>query len=305
MSQSLSPSQPAAVMDLAMESTQASAFEKPANIPARGFMDPAALDAQSAFYVRFLDIIHDMDGVRANHRRIVDLLDLREGFHLLDVGCGTGSFTREAAALVGSTGRVVGVDLSPALIGVARQRAAGLGLPVEFDVADAQRLPFADDTFDGCRIERVLQYLDHPQRALAEMVRVTRPGGRIVATEVDWDTIISDLPEIDRDLYRRVSRAMSDSAGNGWMGRELRRRILDLDLEDVTCEGAVAIITDANSVLDGIGRRHTLARLRDAGAISVEECDRLTTAEEASGRAGRYFTAFTLFTASGRKPLLA
>jgi SAM-dependent methyltransferase len=277
------------------------AAQTPANIVVRGFMDPIALDAQTAFFVRFLDVLHATDAIRASHRRTVALLDVREGYHLLDVGCGTGNFTREAAALVGAAGRVVGIDLSPALLGVARQRATGLDLPLTFEIADAQRLPFADNTFDGCRIERVLQYLDNPCRALAEMVRVIKPGGRIVAAEVDWDTIINDLPGVERDIYRRAIWATSDSAGNGWMGRELRRHVLELGLDDVTSEGFVVINTDAGTVLDDIGWRTTLARVTDAGAIGTEECACLIAAAEAAGSAGRYFSAFTLFVASGRK----
>lgn len=76
----------------------------PANITVRAFMDPAALSARTAFFVRFLDLLHATDGVRASHRRTVELLRVREGFHLLDVGCGTGNFTREAASLVRTTG---------------------------------------------------------------------------------------------------------------------------------------------------------------------------------------------------------
>jgi SAM-dependent methyltransferase len=274
----------------------------PANIPVRAFMDPDALVAEPAFFVRFLDVLHATDAIRASHRRTVELLGIGDGFQLLDAGCGTGNFAREVASLVGPAGRVVGVDLSGALIAVARQRAVELSVPVEFRIADAQALPFADASFDGCRVERALQYLDEPRRALAEMVRVTKPGGRIVAAEVDWDTIVGDLPGVDRDVYRRARQAMSDSAGNGWMGRELRRHFLDLGLDDVTCEGFVVIFTDAGTVLDDIGRRVALQRVRDVGAISADECARLIAAAEAAGDAGNYFSAFTLFLVSGRLP---
>ncbi len=274
----------------------------PANIPVRGFMDPATIEARTAFFVRFLDVLHGTDGIRASHQHTAEMLGIREGFHLLDVGCGTGSFARDVAPHVGATGRVVGVDLSPALIDVARVRTASSAAPIEFAVADALQLPFADETFDGCRVERVLQYLDDPRRALAEMMRVVKPGGRIVAAEVDWDTIVSDLPGIDRDLYRRTTRAKSDSAGNGWMGREIRRHVLDMGLDDVASAGFVVIFTDAGAVLDDLGLRLGTERVRDTGAISPAECGRLIAAEEAAGRAGRYFAAFTLFTVSGRKP---
>jgi ubiquinone/menaquinone biosynthesis C-methylase UbiE len=274
----------------------------PAKITARAFMDPAALDAETTFFVRYLDVLHATAAVRASHQREVALLGVREGFSLLDAGCGPGNVTRELAALVGPTGRVVGVDLSPALLGVAQHRVAGVDLPVEFHVADIQALPFADATFDGARCERVLQYLADPARALVELARVTKPGGTIVASEVDWDTIVVDAPDIDRDSFRRAIHAISDGAGNGWMGRQLRRYFLDLGLEEVSCEGFALILTDAPTVLDEIGGRVSTERVRDAGVIRAEECERLIAASEAAGRADRYFYSYTFFVVSGRTP---
>jgi cyclopropane fatty-acyl-phospholipid synthase-like methyltransferase len=73
--------------------------------PHRAFIDPAALAAETAFWVRFLDVMHSFPAVRANYQRAVKLLGLRPGAALLDVGCGSGSFARDMAAIVGETGR--------------------------------------------------------------------------------------------------------------------------------------------------------------------------------------------------------
>ena len=90
------------------------------------------------------------------------LLDVHEGDTILEVGCGTGEDAQTLARLVGDNGRVVGVDSSTSVIGKARARAAGLDLPVEFVVGDAERLEFADGTFDCCRADRVFQHLSDP-----------------------------------------------------------------------------------------------------------------------------------------------
>src|SRR5690348_123015 len=74
------------------------------------------------------------------------LLDVHAGDDILDVGCGTGDDTRALAHLVGRSGRITGVDSSATMIAEARRRAAGLDLPVEYRVANAQHLPFADNT---------------------------------------------------------------------------------------------------------------------------------------------------------------
>jgi ubiquinone/menaquinone biosynthesis C-methylase UbiE len=89
---------------------------------------------------------------------------------VLDVGAGAGDDLRALAELVSPGGRVVGVDLNPTSAEVQR--------------ADACALPFADGTFDACRCDRTLQHVADPQKALAEMVRVTKPGGTVVVSEV-------------------------------------------------------------------------------------------------------------------------
>jgi len=123
-------------------------------------------------FVYHLDLRNARADYQARKRHTFALLEVQAGHHLLDVGCGTGEDVRALAHLVGHTGRVVGVDRSATLIAEACHRAAGLRLPVEYHVGDAQRLDFADHTFDDCRAERVFVHLDNPRQALAEMIRV-------------------------------------------------------------------------------------------------------------------------------------
>ncbi|MGZ4304736.1 MAG: methyltransferase domain-containing protein [Solirubrobacteraceae bacterium] len=111
---------------------------------------------------------------------------------MLDLGCGTGADVIDIARLVGPGGRVVGVDVSEALIAEARRRWDDSGLPIEFRLGDAQQLEFDDDSFDACRTKRMLMHVPDERRALAEMVRVTRRGGRVAAFDFDWDTHIVD-----------------------------------------------------------------------------------------------------------------
>src|SRR5688572_28812486 len=84
------------------------ADERTADSANRAFMDPAKLDVATAFWVNFLDVMNGFPEVRRNHQRAVELLRLRDGSSLLDVGCGTGGFARDMALIVGETGRVVG-----------------------------------------------------------------------------------------------------------------------------------------------------------------------------------------------------
>ena len=145
--------------------------------------------ADPSAFIRFLDKLRADDSVRAWKLQSYKYLEVKNGSHILDVGCGTGEDVRALAQHVGNTGRVVGVDSSEVMIVEAQKRANGLNLPVEFFVGNAHQLDFTE-SFDGCRADLTFQNLDNPQQALAELVRVARPGARIVLSEPDWETFI-------------------------------------------------------------------------------------------------------------------
>jgi SAM-dependent methyltransferase len=150
----------------------------------------------------YLDDIASVGCVADTKRRSLELLLARAGDAVLDVGCGTGGEVRKLAGIVGRSGRVVGLDRSAELIGQARARCAEVnGAGTEFVVGDADELPFADETFDACRADRTLQHVTHPDRALAEMVRVVRSGGRVVVTEGGWEL---HAPTLDAGLTNRI-----------------------------------------------------------------------------------------------------
>jgi demethylmenaquinone methyltransferase/2-methoxy-6-polyprenyl-1,4-benzoquinol methylase len=104
---------------------------------------------------------------------------LGRGGSALDVACGSGKLTLELRRLAGPTGRVVGLDFSSRMLEVARERSPD-GVYVR---GDALALPFASSTFDAATIAFGLRNLADPERGLAELLRVLRPGGRAVVLE--------------------------------------------------------------------------------------------------------------------------
>ncbi|WP_432564687.1 methyltransferase domain-containing protein [Kineococcus sp. SYSU DK003] len=137
---------------------------------------------------------------------------LRPGASLLDVGCGVGSITADLAARV-APGRVAAVDVSAEVLETARAAAAARGVHVEFGVADAYELPYADGTFDVVHAHQVLQHVAEPVRLLREMRRVARPGGVVAVREADFATthFHPELPGLTAwlDGYRATARAGS------------------------------------------------------------------------------------------------
>ena len=110
------------------------------------------------------------------HGRVVDELAPRPGQRWLDLACGTGAIAERAAA-AGAT--VVGVDLAPALIDTARERAAERGLDVDYRVGDSERLDLADASFDAVSSTCGIMFSPDHEASASELARVTRPGGRI------------------------------------------------------------------------------------------------------------------------------
>jgi len=110
--------------------------------------------------------------------------DLAAGDRALDCCTGTGDLALALADRVTRSGSVVGVDFSPSMIALARDKAARRGAPARFEVADALDLPFPDDAFDAATVAFGIRNVADLDRGLAEMARVVRPGGRVVVLEI-------------------------------------------------------------------------------------------------------------------------
>lgn len=158
---------------------------------------------------------------------------LRPGESVLDVGCGTGVFLPGLASLVGSEGRVVGLDHSRAFLEDARRRLADASLAerVELIEGDAYHLPFPDATFDVAHCERVLMHLEDPAAAIGEMYRVVRPGGRVLIAEVYAAAARIEHP--DPEAERLISAELVSGIRNTSMGIAVRRLLVQAGFTDV------------------------------------------------------------------------
>jgi SAM-dependent methyltransferase len=219
---------------------------------------------------------------------------------LLDVGAGTGVDLRTIA------GTMIGIDLSSAMCRRAHDRG---GIVAQ---ADAVHLPFGDDTFGAVRADRVLQHLPDPTAAIAEMIRVVRRGGRVVACDPDQESLVISIPGVDPALLTAVKQLRRDRGyRNGTLAARLPSLFVDLGLEDLTIDAFPLVLRDPDDAF-GLAtwvrywahspRELDLRRGDIAPRFTAED---ITTWERGIGLSrtnGGLVYALIYFVVSGRRP---
>jgi len=150
------------------------------------------------------------------------LAGLRAGDRALDAGCASGWLTRLMAGMA-MPGEVVGVDQSLERIEMARARAVELQLTgVRFEQGDLYQLPFQEAAFDVSFSRYTFEYLQEPARALREMKRVTRPGGRVVVADLDGNGVFHyPIPAEVEGILSKLSGALARAGFDPFIGRKL------------------------------------------------------------------------------------
>ena len=186
--------------------------------------------------------IHDYESVHANvvRARTVEssaaflLPHLSPGMSLLDCGCGPGTITVGLAETV-APGEVVGLDMDESQVGLARDRAAELGLTnFKVETGDIYGLTFPDNTFDAAFSHAVFEHLSNPLRAAQETLRVLKPNGVFGVRTADYMGVIymptSEPFESAVDIYMKFRQ---HNGGNPFVGRQLRSILRDAGFANV------------------------------------------------------------------------
>jgi ubiquinone/menaquinone biosynthesis C-methylase UbiE len=152
---------------------------------------------------------------------------------LVDLGCGDGELTLDLAS---SVGHVTGVDVDQDELDRASRAADELGVTnATFILGDVGALDIPDDDVDVVLAHSVLEALEHPDAAVAEMARIVRPGGLVAVASVDYGGLVLAGPQVDvvRRFYAVREQLWLSEGADPYLGRRLRGLLLGAGLHDV------------------------------------------------------------------------
>ncbi len=253
-------------MALSVDPTSSRAIAPSEPAPSwRPLPDEPPSDGARAIWAETLDLASS--AWRPETEALIRRLRLRPGGSILDAGCGTATVTSWLANRVGASGRTIGLDIDLGALewaAWALQQRPG-GRRIDLWHGDLLALPFPDDTFDAAWCSSVLGYVADPRAALRELVRVVRPGGRVVAVSGDAarHTFLPIAPDLERRLHEVRQRA---AAGGAWghpidlhLGRSLYPLARSLPVTKVQ---AMAVVWERTAPLSKAERRY-LVRTTD------------------------------------------
>jgi len=238
--------------------------------------------------------------MRAFKQLSYEHMAINAGDTVLDLGCGPGVDTVPLAELVGNKGKVIGVDADEKMLAEAEQvaREAGCLDWIEHRPGSAMGLPLEDNSVAASRAERLLQVLppENEQIIVAELVRVTRPGGRVVLVDTDWPSASVDFsnPGLERRLMEFFAIHMRP---NGLAGRRLPALCLEHGLEDIRLDVVPMVQQryDDTPFGDWLINTATLE-----GAISDDESQQWRKELQQREQEGRFYACVNMVIASGQ-----
>ena len=261
----------------------------------------AAVDGagDAGSFVSYLDLIHSLPFFQECKRRSYQKLAIRPGASVLEIGCGNGVDATILAGMAGPEGRVTGIDVSSTMLASARARE-GAGSPAPgYLLCDASNLAFLDNSFDAVRADRVLQHTNDPAVVLREMARVTRPKGKIVVFEPDWETFV--LSPGERGVTRKILNFWCDHIPSGWAGRSLHAAFSGAGLSDVDVAPVSLVVTSLPLARRIFDLETTATLAVRAGVVSSREADAWAQEQARADAAGQFFSSLTFYLVTGTK----
>lgn len=233
-------------------------------------------------------------------KHLRDLLALSPGEKVLDIGCGPGYLTEEMAGDVGPGGAVCGIDISESMLALARHRC-GATSQVSLRSGRCEEIPYGEGVFDAAVSVQVYEYVQDIERALAELFRVLRPGGRAVILDTDWDSLVWHTA--DRRRMRRVLELWDDHLADPRLPERLGVLLRDAGFRE---EGVTTLTFLNQECHEGTYSYWLIgfieAFLTGHPGAGRAETDAWSEELRALARAGRYFFSLGRYAFSAVRP---
>jgi len=245
------------------------------------------------------EAICNTDAFHEQRRITLDALALADGERVLDAGVGTGHMAFDMAQATSGHNNIVGVDISEDMLDTCRDRCADLP-NVSFEMADLYDLPFDEEIFDVVLSVQVFEYLEDVQKALLELHRVLKPGGRLVLRDADWGTLIWESGNPDRMAH--ILNIWDQHLADPFLPRTLVSQLNNAGFVDCAVRSFVTVETEYNANQTS----YYIARFVAPYAIS-QGADEREVADwladlDAQAAAGRYFYNLNSYIFSATKP---
>lgn len=252
----------------------------------------------AAVLADYLAYIASAPGVRAVKTASHAMLDAGIGHVLADVGCGIGLDLPALGTLVGSTGRVLGIDLSAAMLAEASLvDSSGV---IRLVRAGSHALPITSDSLDAARAERLLIHDPRPDLTIAELARVVRAGGRVVLVEPDLAGLVLDHPDA-ATTERLLPRYLARNFATPMAGRVLCRLMIQARLDVIhhrvhmlSCDFTFADVILEFAALAGWAA--------EDGLLSAGDCRSWLASLRSLDESGAFRCALPVYTVCGVKP---
>ncbi len=232
---------------------------------------------------RKVEALYLTPDVVTQRERVLQALALTTGERVLDIGSGPGLLAYGMAKAVGPKGQVCGIDVSHAMLAMAKKRCGDQAW-TDFRQAEATQLPYPDDNFDASVSTQVYEYVRDIPAALAELHRVLRPGGRAVILDTDYGSLVihtEDGPRMQRvlsawdehfvhaSLPRLLSRQLREA---GFMVRHRAAiPMFNPEFEDNTyAKGMLAMMASFAPGRNGVSQSEADAWFAEFGTLGAE-----------------------------------
>lgn len=224
---------------------------------------------------------------------------VNKGEYILDVGCGLGGTVRDIAKIVGKDKHVIGVDKSTLLLNESKRRTNFSDCNIDYVEADVNNLQFDNESFAFTHAERVLMHIPEPYKALSEMIRVLKKGGKIAITEPDLSSVkIYPNPQCISDLVMKKWCSYTESPT---VGANLVEYFHELSLSEVSISARTLLIRNYFELNQIRSLQKLITALVGTGEITENMAIAYVKSLEDSDKQGLFLFYLTVFTAIGIK----